>query len=79
MDRMLAAAGFAVKARRLLYFPGLDTVARRLGLARPWDHAWFVRLDHAVSCLTAWNARYWRPRLADKLAPRVAYWVAERI
>jgi len=78
MDRMLAEAGFVVKARRFLDFPFSDTIVQRLGLARPWDHAWFVRLDHIVSRLTAWNARYWRPRLIDKLAPRVAYWVAER-
>jgi SAM-dependent methyltransferase len=78
MDRMLAEAGFVVKARRFLDFPGSDTFAQRLGVARPWDRAWFVRLDHAVSRLMAWNARYWRPRLIDKLAPRVACWVAER-
>jgi len=78
MDRMLAEAGFTVRERHFVDFPGGDTLARRLGVARPWDHAWFVRLDHAVSGLMAWNARYWRPRLIDKLAPRAAYWVAER-
>jgi len=78
MERMLDAAGFAVRARRFVDFPGSDTLVRRLGVARPWEHAWFVRLDHLVSSLTAWNARYWRPRLVDKLAPRAAYWIAER-
>jgi hypothetical protein len=79
MDRMLAEAGFAVRARRFIDFPGTDTIARRLGAAKPWNHGWLVRLDHAVSSLMAWNARYWRPRLIDKLAPRAAYWVAKRI
>jgi len=79
MERMLAEAGFAVRARRYVSFPGGDTVVRRLGVTKPWDRRWFVRLDHALSTLTAWNARYWRPRLIDKLAPRSAYWVAQRI
>lgn len=78
MDRMLAEAGFAIRARRYVDFPHSDTIAHRLGVERPWDNRWFVRLDHLVCTLTAWNARYWRPRLVDKLAPRTAYWVAER-
>jgi len=78
MDRMLAEAGFSVRACRFVDFPGGDALARRLGIARPWDNRWFLRFDHLVGRLTAWNARYWRPRLIDKLAPRAAYWIAER-
>ena len=79
MDRMLAEAGFVVRARSFADFPGSDAIARRLGVADPWNRGWFVRFDHLVSRLMAWNARYWRPRFADKLAPRVCYWVAERL
>ena len=79
MDRMLVEAGFAVRKRRYVDFPHSDTLARRLGVSMPWDRRWFARLDHWASTMTAWNARYWRPRLIDKLAPRTAYWVAERL
>jgi len=78
MERMLAEAGFSVVARRYVNFPGTRELPARLGLASAWDNRWIVRLDYWISRLTAWNARYWRPRLRDKLAPRSAYWVAIR-
>ena len=78
LDAMLAEAGFAVRAKRFVNFPGTRELPFRLGLASAWDNRAIVRLDAALAALTAWNARYWRPRLWDKLAPRSAYWVAER-
>ena len=75
----VAEAGFAVRAMRLIDFPGCDTLARRLGVTKPRNTRWVVRLDDALSRLMAWNARYWRARFVDKLAPRTAYWIAERI
>lgn len=78
MEKMLADAGFAVRARSHVAFPGTREIPWRLGMATPWERAWLVRLDALLSRLTAWNARYWRPRLIDKLAPRMAYWIAER-
>lgn len=78
LDAMLAEAGFAVRAKRFVNFPGSREIPARLGLANAWDNALIVRLDAALAAMTAWNARYWRPRRRDKLAPRSAYWVAER-
>ncbi|WP_068077332.1 class I SAM-dependent methyltransferase [Novosphingobium lentum] len=82
MDAMLADAGFAVRAKSFAVFPGLDRIARSVGMAAGangvWDHRGFVRLDAAVSRLMAWNVRYWRPRLWHKAAPSMGYWVAER-
>lgn len=78
MNRMLVEAGFEVVARSWAGFAGLPRVAARLGIANPWDSRGFVALDAALSRAMAWNARYWRPRLRDKLAPTMAYWVALR-
>ena len=78
LDAMLAEAGFAIRAKRFVNFPGTRELPSRLGLASAWDHPAIVRLDAALAAMTAWNARYWRPRLWDKLAPRSAYWIAER-
>lgn len=79
LDAMLAEAGFAVRAKRFVNFPGTRELPFRLGLASAWDNRAIVRLDSALASVTAWNARYWRPRLWDKLAPRSAYWIAERL
>lgn len=78
MDRMLAGAGFAVKAKSFAGFPGLQAIARRLGINQPWDHPGFVAADALAARLMAWNLRYWRPRLRDKAAPTMAYWLAQR-
>jgi hypothetical protein len=78
MHRLLAETGFTVRARRFVNFPGARELPHRLGLASAWDNRWIVRLDAWLGRRMAWNARYWRPRLIDKLAPRAAYWVAVR-
>jgi SAM-dependent methyltransferase len=38
----------------------------------------FTALDMLAGRLLAWNARYWRPRLWDKLAPAMAVWWAHK-
>lgn len=78
LDAMLAEAGFAIRAKRFVNFPGTRELPFRLGMASAWDDRAIVRLDAVLAGLTAWNTRYWRPRLWDKLAPRSAYWIAER-
>ena len=79
LDAMLAEAGFAIRAKRFVNFPGTRELPFRLGLGSAWDNRAIVRVDSALASATAWNARYWRPRLWDKLAPRSAYWIAERL
>lgn len=78
MDRMLQDAGFNLRHKSFAGFPGLQQVIRRIGITDPWDNPGFVAADALASRLTAWNARYWRPRLWDKAAPTMAYWVAQR-
>lgn len=78
MDTMLNEAGFDVRAKRFANVPGTREIPWRLGFQRAWDDPAIVRVDAALARLTAWNARYWRPRLVDKIAPRAAYWIAER-
>ncbi|MBW8784877.1 MAG: methyltransferase domain-containing protein [Novosphingobium sp.] len=78
MDQMLAAAGFRIRRKRFVSVPGTRELPARLGLSNAWDNPAIIRLDAALARLTAWNARYWRPRLWHKLAARAAYWLAER-
>ena len=76
MDRMLDRAGFDVARKNFVDFSRLDLVASRLGLRQPWQSPAFIRLDAVVSRLSAWNMRYWRPRLWHKFAPTTACWIA---
>lgn len=78
MDTLLKQAGFEPVRKSFAGFPGLRQAALRAGIAQPWDSPGFVALDALVSRAMAWNARYWRPRLIDKAAPTMAYWVALR-
>lgn len=78
MDAMLGEAGFAVVRKSFAGLPGLRQVASRIGIGQPWDSAAFVGVDALASRAMAWNARYWRPRLIDKAAPTMAYWLALR-
>lgn len=78
MDTMLDQAGFALAHKSFANLPPLQVLARRAGMKRPWDSPAFVAVDALLSRAMAWNARYWRPRLRDKLAPATAYWVALR-
>lgn len=77
MDRMLVAAGFTIAARSFASFPGPRELASRLG-QNPWDSARWVRVDSLLARCMAWNVRYRRERLIDKLAPRLCHWVAFR-
>lgn len=78
MDRMLAEAGFELERKSLAGFPGLQQIARRMGVSQPWDNPAFAAIDALAARLMGWNARYWRPRLIDKAAPTMAYWLARR-
>lgn len=51
----------------------------RLGLGVHAFNSWSaVLLDYAMSSAMAWNSRYWRPKLVDKLAPTALLYVLER-
>ena len=78
MDRLLVEAGFVIRHRRMVNFPGSREIPWKLGLKSAWDNPVVVRLDAVLAGLMSWNARYWRPRLIDKLAPRAVYWVVEK-
>lgn len=77
MDRILVRAGFTIAAKSFASFPGPRELAWRLG-QNPWDHAGWVRFDALLARAAAWNARYRRQSLRQKLAPRLCHWVAFR-
>lgn len=79
MAQMLADAGLVIRAHSLAGFPVIQRLALGLGIAAPWENRGFVALDAALSRAFAWNARYWRPHLWDKVAPTLGYWVCEKL
>ncbi len=79
MDAMLQDAGFRIDAKSFIRFPLLHPVARSLGMDAPWESKAFVGLDTVLSQLMAWNIRYWRPQLWQKIAPTMAYWLAVKV
>lgn len=78
MDGFLCDAGLTIVRKSLCQTPGPFQLARRLGVTRPNDTRWFVILDALISRALAWNTRYWRPRLWQKAAPTMGFWVARK-
>jgi len=76
MKQFLAGAGLRI--RHLEYLgSGLPQALIKLGLTqRPYRSTIVSQLDRVASSLLAWNARYWRPRMIDKLAPNAAAYIA---
>lgn len=77
MQRFLEAAGLAVERRIYRDTPGLPELAKRFGIV-PYNSPAIVALDRAISALSRFNDRYWRPRLINKLAPRWAAFIARK-
>jgi SAM-dependent methyltransferase len=76
MEQFIARAGLALDRRTYGGCVLPQVIGRRGGA--PYNSTAITRLDMFLSWLFAWNARYWRPRLIDKLAPTVAAWWAHK-
>jgi hypothetical protein len=74
MEGFIRGAGLTLERRAYAGTVLPQFLARRGGA--PYNSQLVTRIDMVVSRLLAWNARYWRPRLIDKLAPTVAAWWA---
>lgn len=67
-----------VRVRHCMTTP-LSVAAGKIGMKHPLSNRLYVMLDWAVSQLLSFNARYYRPRLADKFAPGSVFLIAEKI
>lgn len=77
MRGFIAAAG--LKLERLTYrsTPGLPELTAKLGID-PFNNPAVVWIDEQISRVSRLNARYWRPALWHKLAPRTAAYTARK-
>ena len=80
MDELLRDAGFVVRAKRFVNFPGTREIPWRLGLAGAWDNPVVVRLDRRYPAsppgtratgAPAWSTSSRRDRLLDRRAPSI--------
>jgi SAM-dependent methyltransferase len=76
MARFMGRAGLKLD-RTSYHYCIVPQLATKLG-REPYNSRLFTTLDRLLSEALAWNARYWRPRKIDKLAPAMAAWWATK-
>lgn len=77
MKRFIAQAGGRVVHTVPSSFQAIKKATKPFGI-EAHNHASLVRLDYLASRLFMFNARYWRPRLIDKVAPTSMVYVATK-
>jgi len=75
MKQFIAESGLELHKVEFCSVGIFNKLCAKLGLTVP-DSDWLVQIDAIVSRLLAFNARYWRPRLIDKLAPNTMVYIA---
>lgn len=79
MMDFIKGAGLELVKTRPCSFQAINKVVQALGRRTAYDSPFLVRLDALASQLTLFNARYWRPRLIDKVAPTSMVYVARKV
>ncbi len=77
MDRIIDDCGFTVVNRAFCAFPVFNRLGAKLGIA-PYSHNSITALDHLISTLSPGKARYYRPKLLQKLAASSVYYVLKK-
>jgi len=76
-NAFLTKTGFKIRRAAPCIFPLTDRMGRLFG--RPlWNNAAAVKFDALVSRLFAWNLKYHRTKLLEKIAPGHAFWIVEK-
>jgi SAM-dependent methyltransferase len=75
---MLNQAGLQLRHEALVEVSPCTRVLMRLGIERPFDHDWAVRLDAALGRLLGRNLRYHATGFLDRLRPSSAFVVARK-
>ncbi len=76
LENYLMAAGMVIERRNFYLMSGIEGMARKLGIRQGMSSPIVVWLDAIASALTRWNARYWRPKLWQKIAPTSVFIMA---
>jgi SAM-dependent methyltransferase len=76
LSRQINSQGLSIRSFRPCMFS--LTYRLRLIVRRPFDNRFAVLLDHVASMLFAWNNKYNRTSLIDKVAPTSVFIVAEK-
>lgn len=74
---MLRKTGFIIRRASPCIFPLTDRLGRLLGRSL-WNSAPAVRFDALFSRLFAWNLKYHRKNIFERLAPGHAFWIVEK-
>jgi SAM-dependent methyltransferase len=78
MTKYAAAAGLDLIAAKPCSFQAVNRLVQLFGRKTAYDSPLLVRLDALLSRMMLFNARYWRPRLIDKIAPTSMVYVARK-
>lgn len=69
MTAFIERADMEISSKYYCDTPGLKNLLRKLGVLMPANHMAYVVIDAIISRLLRFNARYWRPKIWQKLAP----------
>jgi SAM-dependent methyltransferase len=76
-NSMLEEAGFIIRRGVPCFFPLTDRLGRLVGRSL-WNNRPAVKFDALVSRAFAWNLKYHRTSLIEKIAPGGAFWLVEK-
>lgn len=78
MQDFITKAGMDIVHRSYCTFNPFVSLFHKMGLWVPFNYRIITVIDWLLSELTAFNSRYWRPKLWQKFAPSSAAFVAQR-
>ncbi len=78
MNDFIGKSGLDLVTSLPCSFQAINRAVQFLGGDTAYDSKFLVWLDSLLSRLTLFNARYWRPRLIDKVAPTSMVYVATK-
>jgi SAM-dependent methyltransferase len=76
-NTLLTKTGFKIHRAAPCFFPLTDRLGRLVG-GSLWNNRIAVKFDALVSRLFAWNLKYHRTRLHERIAPGSAFWIVEK-
>jgi SAM-dependent methyltransferase len=75
---ILAQSGFAIQSAEPCMVPLTPRLARLFGITFAFNSRQMVSVDRLLSRLTAWNMRYHRRSILQKIAPTSLYIIATK-
>lgn len=78
MKKYISSSGGSIRHCVPSSFQAIKKIVKPFGI-EAHNHAFLVWLDFVFSRIFMFNARYWRPRLIDKIAPTSMLYVANKL